>query len=188
MCAEWIGNWAPSVRICVRPHYRAELLLVCSRPCRCQVWPSVQNYDRPLPKLSTHYTQQGSAWKPLATSALQTPPPIPFFFFPPFVMERPCRGPRLRCCGRVKGRRLCPRSCWGERMQRKRNALSSYLRRCPLPAAVSAGGRSSPGGRTACVSSSPAASPCSTGSAPETHQTLSIQYLSSVFSSGGDKQ
>lgn len=67
----------------MRPHYQAELLLLCSRPCRCQVWPSVQNYDRPLPKLSTHYTQQGSAWKPLATSALQTPLPPPFVFFLP---------------------------------------------------------------------------------------------------------
>lgn len=116
MCAEWIGNWAPSARICVRPHYRAELLLLCSRPCRCQVWPSVQNYDRPLPKLSTHYTQQGFAWKPLATSALQTPLPPRSSPPPPFVMERLCRRPRLRCCGRVKGRRLCPRACWGERI------------------------------------------------------------------------
>lgn len=146
----------------MRPHYRAELLLLCSRPCRCQVWPSVQNYDRPLPKLSTHYTQQGSAWKPLASSALQTPLTPPFFF------SSLCDGAAVSA---ALAALLRPRR--GERMQRKRNALSSYLRRCPLPAAVSAGGRSSPGGRTACVSFSPAVSPCSTGSAPETQQTLS---------------
>lgn len=44
----------------------------------------------------------------------------------------------------------------------------SYLQRCPLPVAVSVGGRSSPGGRTGCVSFSPSVSPCSTGYAPET--------------------
>lgn len=51
----------------------------------------------------------------------------------------------------------------------KKEALS-HLRRCPPPAAVSVGGRSSPAGRTGCVSSSPSASPCSTGCAPETEK------------------
>lgn len=46
----------------------------------------------------------------------------------------------------------------------------THLQPCPPPAAGSAGGRSSPGGRTGCVSSSPSASPCSTGYAPETRQ------------------
>lgn len=44
----------------------------------------------------------------------------------------------------------------------------SYLQPCPLLVAVSAGGRSSPGGRTECVSFSPSVSPCNTGYAPET--------------------
>lgn len=46
----------------------------------------------------------------------------------------------------------------------------SHLQQCPLPAAGSGGGKSSPGGHTACVSFSPSWSPCSTGSAPERRQ------------------
>lgn len=48
----------------------------------------------------------------------------------------------------------------------------SHLQQCPLLAAGSGGGKSSPGGHTECVSFSPSWSPCSTGSAPETQMNL----------------